>query len=200
MIEAVIFDWFGVCAEKWIDVWQRSLKGRVNPERLRDDFFKNLDAYATSAITGEVFLGRVLGEQILNPGQHRELLTNVGAINFELLERIRGLKEGTRTALLSDNFTEIAPVIDQRIGGFANYFDVTILSNELGIGKKGPKIYQATLDRLGVPASEAVFIDDKQKNLDVARSLGIDTIQYAFTNGQGNEQLYTALRERGVEI
>ena len=45
-----------------------------------------------------------------------------------------------------------------------------------GMRKPEPGIYQLTLDRLGVSASQAVFLDDIPGNLRPAETLGISTI------------------------
>ena len=45
-----------------------------------------------------------------------------------------------------------------------------------GMRKPEPEIYQLTLDRLGVPGSQAVFLDDIPGNLRPAETFGISTI------------------------
>ena len=45
-----------------------------------------------------------------------------------------------------------------------------------GMRKPEPEIYQLTLDRLGVSASQAVFLDDIPGNLRPAETLGISTV------------------------
>ena len=51
-------------------------------------------------------------------------------------------------------------------------------SNELGLVKPDPRIYQALVERLGVPASEVVYIDDTAANLPAATALGMTTIEF----------------------
>jgi HAD superfamily hydrolase (TIGR01509 family) len=53
--------------------------------------------------------------------------------------------------------------------------------------KPDPRIYQLTLDELGVKPEEAVFVDDTQNNVLGAQALGIIGILY--------EDNHTALRE-----
>ena len=44
--------------------------------------------------------------------------------------------------------------------------------------KPDPRIYQTTLDQLGVKAESTIFIDDRQKNVEGAQKLGIHAILY----------------------
>jgi HAD superfamily hydrolase (TIGR01509 family) len=57
-------------------------------------------------------------------------------------------------------------------------FDVTIFSAEVGLAKPDPRIYQLVLDKLGVKAGQAIFVDDFQANVDAANSLGIHGVSF----------------------
>lgn len=56
------------------------------------------------------------------------------------------------------------------------YFDTVLLSNEVGLAKPDPTIYQRALQQLGVPAQAAIFIDDLEENVVAARQLGLTGI------------------------
>jgi putative hydrolase of the HAD superfamily len=56
-------------------------------------------------------------------------------------------------------------------------FDVVVESAVEGLRKPDPRIYEVTLERLGVSATEAIFLDDLGINLKPARELGIATIK-----------------------
>jgi putative hydrolase of the HAD superfamily len=47
-----------------------------------------------------------------------------------------------------------------------------------GILKPDPRAYTACLDRLGLPASACVFVDDQHRNVIGARALGIPTVHF----------------------
>jgi len=57
-------------------------------------------------------------------------------------------------------------------------FDEVVLSNEVGLQKPSPEIYQLALSRLRVSADEAVFVDDREINTVAAEALGISSIIY----------------------
>jgi putative hydrolase of the HAD superfamily len=56
-------------------------------------------------------------------------------------------------------------------------FDVVVESAVEGLRKPELPIYELVLERLGVDASEAVFLDDLGINLKPARAMGMTTIK-----------------------
>ena len=199
MIRAIIFDWFGVCVERWISVWQRELGSNANPELLERFFLRQLDAYASNLISGPQFLERVFNDLGLDPNGYGYLLTKLGQLNFELLDLIEELRRsGYKTAVLSDNFNEIVPVIETKIGGFERYFDIVCLSNRLGISKSSIEIFLKVgeqLMTLGIEGTNCVFVDDRQNNLDMAKEVGWKPILY-----RDNGQLLKTLLRQGIAI
>jgi 2-haloacid dehalogenase len=61
---------------------------------------------------------------------------------------------------------------------FLDEFDGTLISGEVGVGKPDPAIFREFLDRFGLVAESTVFIDDSSANVAVARTLGIEAIQF----------------------
>lgn len=55
---------------------------------------------------------------------------------------------------------------------FQDLFDGGVASCEVHVNKPDPRIYQALLDKYGLKASESVFIDDRQDNVQAAFELG----------------------------
>ncbi len=55
-------------------------------------------------------------------------------------------------------------------------FDVLVDGRTEGVFKPEPRSYEIVLERLGVPASEAVFVDDQPVNLRGAESVGMTTV------------------------
>jgi putative hydrolase of the HAD superfamily len=89
---------------------------------------------------------------------------------------------GNRTAFLSNGVSEVmARVRAER--SLDSWFDVVIVSCEVGVSKPDPAIYRICLERLGVPAAGALFVDDRLENLRGAESVGLRT--YHFT-GEGS--------------
>jgi len=85
--------------------------------------------------------------------------------------------DGGRTALLSNGVPEaMARIRADR--PLETWFDVVVVSCEVGVAKPDPAIYELCLSRLGVKANEALFVDDRIENLEGAASLGIRTFHF----------------------
>jgi putative hydrolase of the HAD superfamily len=67
--------------------------------------------------------------------------------------------------------------------GVRPFLSVTLISDEVGIKKPDPRIFQMALDRLGMAASEMIFVGDNLQ-LDVAgaRGVGIRAIWLNYEN------------------
>ena len=109
----------------------------------------------------------------------REMLGLLGGeIRFDMLEAVRRCKDGgLRTALLTNN---VAPMQESDWSaelGLSELFDVVVESAITGVRKPDPAAYELVLERLGVPATEVVFLDDLGINLKPARALGMTTIK-----------------------
>jgi putative hydrolase of the HAD superfamily len=86
-------------------------------------------------------------------------------------------KSGGKLGMLSNGVREIVA----RIRGdhdLAAQFDTVVISYEERLAKPEPEIYRITLDRLGVPASDALFVDDRAENVEAARELGLQTLLF----------------------
>ena len=84
-------------------------------------------------------------------------------------------RSGIRLAILSNTIEPHASI--HRIKGTYDIFEPHVfLSHEICLRKPGTEAYEYTLQNLGVPAQEVVFIDDRQDNLDAAKELGMQTI------------------------
>jgi len=57
-------------------------------------------------------------------------------------------------------------------------FEVVVDSAFVGTRKPEPRIYELTLERLGVDAGTALFIDDIEINCDAARELGMRAVWF----------------------
>ncbi len=74
-------------------------------------------------------------------------------------------------------------------------FDFKTFSAEVRMIKPDPAIYEHTLQGLGVSATEALFLDDREPNIRAARMLGIHAIQFSSV-----EQLKNDLEALGFPV
>ena len=98
--------------------------------------------------------------------------------NQEMIDYMRALRErGYRMAICTNNVKEwearwraMLPVDE--------IFDVVVDSAFVGARKPEPRIYEITLERLGVEPAAALLVDDIEVNCDAARELGIHAVQF----------------------
>ena len=93
--------------------------------------------------------------------------------NPAALELVREIKaQGVRTAILSnipfDLRAELRNAFD-----WLDEFDVQIWSCDHGVIKPDPAIYRICLDALGCKPERALFFDDRPRNVEGARSVGM---------------------------
>jgi HAD superfamily hydrolase (TIGR01509 family) len=80
----------------------------------------------------------------------------------------------------------------ERERAISTKFDTVVVSYEVGCAKPDAEIFELTLDRLGVAAAQALFVDDREVNLEGARRVGLRTLH--FTGPHAVDSLRAALR------
>ncbi|WP_328913495.1 MULTISPECIES: HAD-IA family hydrolase [unclassified Streptomyces] len=90
----------------------------------------------------------------------------------------RARAAGIKVAMLSNSFglTPYNPY--QALGMWDGEWDAIVLSEQIGVRKPDPGIYQHTLEQLQLPGEDCVFVDDHAINLPPAEALGIHTIHH----------------------
>lgn len=109
--------------------------------------------------------------------EFRTLFWGGDRLDVGLIDFIRDLKREYRTGLLSNAFSNLRQVI-RETWQIADAFDAIVISAEEGVVKPDPRIYRISLDRLEVQSGEALFIDDMRPNVDAARRLGMQAVQF----------------------
>ena len=122
-------------------------------------------------------LGRPLGERdILRLTQlDVQSWSHLDASMIEWARQVRAA--GVRTAILSNMPLDLRNWIVNESGWLSD-FDFATFSCDLGIAKPAAAIYEHCLAGLGSAASETLFFDDRQPNVEAARRLGIPAFQF----------------------
>lgn len=84
---------------------------------------------------------------------------------------------GGRTALLSNSGPEVMARVRAEHPLEAR-FDVVVISCEVGLAKPDPRIFRLCLERLGLPAGAALFVDDRADNVEAAAGVGLQTLRF----------------------
>ncbi|MEO0462789.1 MAG: HAD family phosphatase [Pseudomonadota bacterium] len=95
---------------------------------------------------------------------------------------------------ITDNVHEIVAQL-KRDYDFFDQFEVAAVSAELGVLKPDPAIYRWLIDTAGIAPEESVFLDDVQRNVDGAKSVGMKA--FVFTNAA---KARGDLRSLGVDV
>ncbi len=120
---------------------------------------------------------RILGLDAAGISEFRRRFWEGDQLDVELVDTIRSLRGHYKTGLLSNAFSDLRQVVTARLN-FSDAFDEMVISAEIHLMKPDARIYQYALQRLGVAAQEAVFIDDMLRNVEGARSQGMNAIHF----------------------
>jgi epoxide hydrolase-like predicted phosphatase len=186
MIKALISDFGGVLMRTRADGSRRALEQRLGlpPHTIEARVFNSdlsLKAMCGGASEDEVW--RTLERELDLPRfgmTAQDLQHEFFAEDFldeELMAFIRSMRPGLKTGLISNAWDGLREVLHTRVP-IADAFDIIVVSAEEKIMKPDPRIYQLTLERLGVQAGEAIFLDDFIENIHAANALGLRGVHF----------------------
>lgn len=104
-----------------------------------------------------------------------EIWANADPVMLDWLAQLYAA--GIKTALLSNMPTDLMTHVLANFP-WMQHFTFKTFSAEVRLIKPDPAIYEQTLDGLGVAAAEALFVDDRENNIQAARALGMHAIQF----------------------
>lgn len=79
-----------------------------------------------------------------------------------------------RIACLSNDIADWSVKLRRRFG-LEDWIDPWFISGDLGLRKPSAEIYSLVLERLRSKPQDVVFVDDRPRNLDTAKALGLQT-------------------------
>ena len=84
---------------------------------------------------------------------------------------------GVGVACLSNDVSEWAALQRDHFG-LAEFIDPWCISGDIGVRKPDAEAYRALLSTIGAEPHECLFVDDRQKNVDAARSVGFEAVLF----------------------
>lgn len=109
--------------------------------------------------------------------------------NEPLIALMRELKaDGLKMAMLTNNVREWEPLWRSMLP-VDEIFEEIVDSAFVGCRKPEPRIYELTLERIGMPAEACLFIDDLQVNCEGAEAAGMSAVHF-----RDNEQAIGEIR------
>jgi putative hydrolase of the HAD superfamily len=138
--------------------------GRINAEEFRQEFSR----LAGREMTREECMYACMG-----------FIESVPQYGLDTVDRLR--TAGYRVVLLSNTNPYVmswamTSAFDGRGRGLRNYFDACYLSYACKLSKPDPDIFRFVLDNELIRPDELLFVDDGPRNVEVARSLGIQAL------------------------
>jgi putative hydrolase of the HAD superfamily len=202
-VDAVLWDADGVL-QHLPDGWEASMRPVVG------DLVDDVDAFLDDAFEAErpALAGQARWVEVLPVLLERWGLSHVydDAMRVWLtIEPVAETQEIVRTLRASGVHCCLATNQDEHRGrhmhqtfGYAELFDETFYSYELGVAKPDPAYFRAILDRLVLPAERVLFVDDNAMNVESARSVGMRAEQWHVADGQ--RALHEHLRRHGLPL
>jgi putative hydrolase of the HAD superfamily len=201
-LRAVVFD-YGIVLTGQPDAAAHEAMLRITGlplARFESLYWADRPAYDEGKLTGIAFWQKFLREAGLPPNQAmaEELnrwdarmwtVENPAMTAWQLALQQRGLL----TAILSNIGDDVVASVEREFA-WVRRFDLLVWSYRLGIVKPDPAIYRHTLAELGVQPAETLFIDDKRPNVEAARELGIQAVEFSSV-----ERLREDLIARGFD-
>ena len=187
MIKALIFDMGGVFIRPRPAEERQAIESQLGlpPGELGRRLFGG-EAWKLArvgAITDDEFWQRVGPELgLTSPVQIRAFRQAYFAsekerLDTHLVSLARQLRERCQVALLSNASDRLEDFVENKLG-IADLFDQVVNSARVGLAKPDPAIYELTLERLGIAPQEAIFVDDRARNVISASQLGIRVIHH----------------------
>jgi 2-haloacid dehalogenase len=119
----------------------------------------------------------------------------LGGAFEETVEIVRELRRANVPVYALSNWSAETYAATRSRFSFLDELDGALISGEVGVGKPEPAIFRAFLDRFGLVAESTIFFDDSSANVAVARSFGIEAIQF-----RGAGQVRRDLISRGFPL
>jgi 2-haloacid dehalogenase len=118
-----------------------------------------------------------------------------GAIEqtVEILAELK--RAGRKIYALSNWSAETFPYARKRFQ-FLDWFDIIVISGEVGLAKPNREIFHFLLEKTGRRAEECVFIDDSPANVAAARELGFDAIHFRSPSQLRDELICKEILQR----
>lgn len=186
-IKAVILDYGEVlCDPPTGEEWGRMASlFNLDAEVFRQLWGRNRLVYDRGDISYEAYWSKLAKDASVK--LEPEDLRKVGAWDLEMWDHINPTmvewaeqirSSGIKIGLLSNMPIEMIHYSRQNFT-WLKQFDHTTFSAEVRLVKPEAGIYHHSLDGLGVSAAEALFVDDKEPNVEGARAVGLHAIQFS---------------------
>ncbi|MFO7795216.1 MAG: HAD family hydrolase [Promethearchaeati archaeon] len=125
-----------------------------------------------------------VGEKLQIPREDHEHIIKIwfGSYlpHYRIEELVKDLSQDYRLVIFSGNIKERVHFLNQRYG-FLKFFNDWVFSYDYQKNKNDIEFYKELLKHINCHPSEALLIDDELKNVKIGQSVGLNAIQYYYT-------------------
>jgi putative hydrolase of the HAD superfamily len=200
-IDTVLFDADGVLQRPRAtrrDAWQ----GVLDTQRDLDGFIAAVFEAEDLALTGHVDFLRLLSGVLARwdcQGTMRDALATWTMIEPDgaITDIVSALRRGGLRCCLATNQEPFRATHMSEALGYAQLFDLEFYSCQMGMAKAAVAYFSAILSELDVRASNVLFLDDRQVNVNAAREVGMYAAVFEVDSGPA--ALLHTMRSFGIE-
>ena len=172
-------DFFNICNQHNDNIWDKLETGNISTV----DFWKTFNSRVES-LQRNLFDGFLkIGGKVKS--SHEVQIQNIPKVEIDLFRLYFNPKIQEKTCELIKNLRKKHRVVcgtntiqshwenHTERGDYA-FFDKTYASNKINCAKPNPHFFELILEAENYKPEETFFVDDKQNNIDAAKSLGIN--------------------------
>jgi len=201
MIKTIIFDLGGVCFKiDWIKINKELMKKFNVPILIKSTENKKIQKYYEDALKGKRDIKdmfRELNKDNFDLDEIIEFYKEMYKKYKKHDEKIYKLIKKLRNKFVIIGLTDTNPIHYKahKEQGTIKDFHKVFTSFKTGSVKRETTTFKKILKELSVKPEEVIFIDDNEKNIEVARSVGIEGIIY-----KGYKQLIKEFKELRLSV
>lgn len=175
MTKAVIFDCFGVLITDALEAMLAQLRSTDPKKAAR--IVDAVEATNKGLMTLEAQRQQTAEIFGISVAEYLARLSEREVRNQPLFDYIQALRKEYKVGLLS-NVSVSGLQSRFKSGELDAFFDVTVVSGEIGFAKPEARAYEIMAEKLGVRLDECVMIDDREPYCAGARAVGMQAVQY----------------------
>ena len=175
--KAFIFDFFGVMCPNISGNWNKKHSNEISLEE-QEMYLRDADSGRISEQEAFTLLAKKISQQ--GDTLRNEWISSA-VVYQEMVNYIIELKNTSKVVVCSNApktfFYEVL-----KKNNIETLFDIVVVSEEVGLLKPDPKMFELVLKKLGMQKGEVIFFDDTKKNVEGAEKFGIKAIWFNSPN------------------